>query len=196
MDKPNIVEVIGEHIALRKAGREFTGLCPFHADKTPSFSVSEEKGLFHCFACGAKGDVIRFVQEIEGIGFREAIALLGLQDEHRPKLIDTRKRRAAEKLARWLNEQHILVGIRLRQLFQQIGIAREIPNNEVVESLSREWEILCVLHDDLQRPKYAAELWEARDSIEKITAGIDMDPVPAFPPLTDAYCEHLGAQLC
>jgi DNA primase len=54
--KPSIVSVIGEHLVLRKAGKEYVGRCPFHVDKTPSFSVSEEKGLFHCFGCGESGD--------------------------------------------------------------------------------------------------------------------------------------------
>ena len=52
----NIVEVIGAHVALRKAGRNYQGLCPFHGEKTPSFSVNEERGFFHCFGCGAGGN--------------------------------------------------------------------------------------------------------------------------------------------
>ena len=60
-NKPSIVEVIGQRVHLRKAGKEYKGLCPFHAEKTPSFSVNEEKGLFHCFGCGVSGDVFDFV---------------------------------------------------------------------------------------------------------------------------------------
>ena len=52
----SIVEVISAHVALRKAGRSYTGLCPFHSESTPSFSVNEEGGFFHCFGCGAGGN--------------------------------------------------------------------------------------------------------------------------------------------
>ena len=72
---------IGNHVLLRRAGKELAGLCPFHPDKTPSLTVSEDKGLFLCFGCGAKGDVIDFVMQLDGIGFREAKAALGMVDE-------------------------------------------------------------------------------------------------------------------
>ncbi len=56
-----------------RRGREFVGLCPFHKEKTPSFSVVEDKGFYHCFGCGAHGDVISFVMQTEGLGFLEAV---------------------------------------------------------------------------------------------------------------------------
>ncbi|MEE8188340.1 MAG: DNA primase [Kiloniellales bacterium] len=68
--------VIGRRVNLRKRGREHTGLCPFHNEKTPSFTVSEEKGFFHCFGCGAHGDVIGFVMRAEGLSFPEAVERL------------------------------------------------------------------------------------------------------------------------
>ncbi len=55
--RADIVEIIGAHVRLRKAGRNFVGLCPFHGEKTPSFTVNREKGFFHCFGCGVGGDV-------------------------------------------------------------------------------------------------------------------------------------------
>ena len=69
-------DVIARHVSLRRAGRELTGLCPFHNEKTPSFTVSEEKGFFHCFGCGAHGDVIGFVMRQEGLSFPEAVERL------------------------------------------------------------------------------------------------------------------------
>ena len=63
-------------VKLRKRGKEKVGLCPFHNEKTPSFTVSDEKGFYHCFGCGAHGDVIRFVMETTGLDFREAVAKL------------------------------------------------------------------------------------------------------------------------
>jgi DNA primase len=72
----DIVDVIGEHVALKKAGKNFQGLCPFHREKTPSFSVSQEKQFYKCFGCGAGGDVIKFVQNILKVDFKEAIEFL------------------------------------------------------------------------------------------------------------------------
>ena len=71
--------VIGRRVKLQKRGREHTGLCPFHNEKTPSFTVSEEKGFFHCFGCGAHGDVIGFVMRGEGLSFPEAVERLAAE---------------------------------------------------------------------------------------------------------------------
>jgi len=75
--KADIVQVIGERVKLKKAGRRFTGLCPFHSEKTPSFTVSPELGIYKCFGCGVAGDVIKFLQEYDGITFVEAMEELG-----------------------------------------------------------------------------------------------------------------------
>ncbi|MCK4644287.1 DNA primase [bacterium] len=73
----NIVSVISRYLTLRKGGKNHMGLCPFHSDsKSPSLSVSEDKGLYHCFGCGASGNVITFISEIEGISRFEAIKAL------------------------------------------------------------------------------------------------------------------------
>lgn len=72
-------EVIGRHVKLIKRGREWVGLCPFHSEKTPSFTVSESKGFYHCFGCGAHGDVIGFVSRREGLSFPDAVERLAAQ---------------------------------------------------------------------------------------------------------------------
>ncbi|MGK5082772.1 DNA primase [Bdellovibrionota bacterium FG-1] len=72
-DAVNILEVVGEHVVLRKTGANNVGLCPFHSERSPSFSVHEVKGLYHCYGCKKSGDLITFVMEIHGINFREAI---------------------------------------------------------------------------------------------------------------------------
>ena len=72
----DIVAVVGHYVQLKKRGAEFLGLCPFHADTTPSFYVIPAKNFCHCFACGASHDVIGFVQEIEGISFKQAVEKL------------------------------------------------------------------------------------------------------------------------
>ena len=72
----SIVELISAYVALRKAGRNYAGLCPFHSEHTPSFSVNEEGGFFHCFGCGVGGNVFTFLTRIEGISFPEAVRRL------------------------------------------------------------------------------------------------------------------------
>ncbi len=72
----DIVEVVGRYVQLRKSGRNYFGLCPFHSEKTPSFSVSPEKQIFHCFGCGKGGNLFAFIQEIEGMTFVEAVRFL------------------------------------------------------------------------------------------------------------------------
>jgi DNA primase len=69
----SLAEVVGRRVNLQRRGREFTGLCPFHKEKTPSFHVVEEKGFYHCFGCGAHGDVIGFAMQTQNLGFREAV---------------------------------------------------------------------------------------------------------------------------
>jgi len=75
-EQNDIVEVIGEYVKLTKRGKNHFGLCPFHGEKTPSFSVEQEKQLFHCFGCGKGGNVFTFIEEIENIPYREAIQFL------------------------------------------------------------------------------------------------------------------------
>jgi DNA primase len=98
----DIVEVIGEHTRLKKAGRSWKGLCPFHNERTPSFTVDRDKGLYHCFGCGAGGDVIHFVRQIDRLDFPEAVEALagrfgvaipkrpsrGPRDDRREKLLE------------------------------------------------------------------------------------------------------------
>lgn len=71
--KTNIVDVIEPYVQLKKSGRNLFGLCPFHEERTPSFSVSEEKQIFHCFSCGRGGNVFKFLMEIESLSFPEAV---------------------------------------------------------------------------------------------------------------------------
>jgi DNA primase len=76
-NKTDIVTVISEYVALKKRGRNYLGLCPFHSEKTASFTVSAEKQMFHCFGCGEGGNVFTFLMKIEDIGFAEAVSELG-----------------------------------------------------------------------------------------------------------------------
>lgn len=84
----DIVRVVGEYVKLKKSGgQNFVGLCPFHQEKTPSFSIHATKQFFHCFGCGASGDVITFVQKIENLSFPEALRMVAEKMEIKlPKL--------------------------------------------------------------------------------------------------------------
>ncbi len=118
-----IVELIGETVKLQRRGRSFTGLCPFHKEKTPSFHVNQERGFYHCFGCHASGDAIKFVQETEGLDFVEAVrslceragidAIENESDDERKQQAELRRRqqelydigdRAAEYFERMLRE--------------------------------------------------------------------------------------------
>lgn len=72
----DIVDYVSKYVRLKKTGRDYSGLCPFHKEKSPSFHVSGEKQLFHCFGCGASGNLVQFVMRTEGLDFVEALKLL------------------------------------------------------------------------------------------------------------------------
>jgi DNA primase len=105
----DIVEVVSAHTDLRRQGARWVGLCPFHEERTPSFSVEPQEKLYHCFGCGVGGDVIKFVEEKEGLGFAEAVELLAdrygvelerEQEDPRAEAKRQRRRRLGELLER------------------------------------------------------------------------------------------------
>ena len=96
----DIVEVVSAYTDLRRQGERFVGLCPFHDERTPSFSVKPRDGFYYCFGCEAGGDAIRFVQEKEGLAFPDAVEALaeryGVEVEREtedPKAEEARRRR-------------------------------------------------------------------------------------------------------
>ncbi len=95
----DFVAVAGEHIALKRAGRRWQGLCPFHAEKSPSFSINAEEGLYYCFGCGVGGDVITFVREVEHLEFAEAVERLaarsGIQIRYDTEAVSQERQRRA-----------------------------------------------------------------------------------------------------
>ncbi|MGH9223771.1 MAG: DNA primase [Acidimicrobiales bacterium] len=113
----DLAAIAGEHVALKRVGRRYQGLCPFHAEKSPSFSVNAAEGLYYCFGCGARGDVITFVREVEHLEFAEAVERLaaraGIQlryDEVSPAAAAERKRvtvlrDAVERAVEWYHSR-------------------------------------------------------------------------------------------
>src|SRR5215217_7608516 len=95
-----MVELVGARTQLRRAGGRYTGRCPFHEERTPSFSVNPQDKLYYCFGCGAGGDAITFVRETEQLDFAEAVEWLAERfrttleyEETTPQLEESRKRR-------------------------------------------------------------------------------------------------------
>ncbi|MDH3284635.1 MAG: DNA primase [Acidobacteriota bacterium] len=100
----DIADVVGESVTLRKAGHSLVGLCPFHQEKTPSFRVDRDKGLFYCFGCQAGGDVFTFVKTIHGLEFPDAVKLLGDRlGIPRPSASSKGEARAAKRRQRLLD---------------------------------------------------------------------------------------------
>jgi len=81
----DIVDIVSRHVVLTKHGKNYFGLCPFHNEKTPSFSVIPEKSLFKCFGCGASGDAVDFIRKITGCDFKGALKHLGIESGYVPK---------------------------------------------------------------------------------------------------------------
>ena len=101
----DIVQVVQSYVSLRRAGTSYVGLCPFHGEKTPSFNVNPDKGFFHCFGCGVGGDVVKFVELQEGLGFQDAVRHLAQRFGVRVPEPATDRDAAAEA------EREALVGI-------------------------------------------------------------------------------------
>jgi DNA primase catalytic core len=170
--KPSIVDVVGRYVPLRKAGKEYLGRCPFHDDKHPSFSVSEEKQVFHCFGCGESGDVVHFIMKHDGLTFPEALRELGMDcARSRAPQRDDPRRRAAERVVCWVNLQRARLNERIRELDEDIGLAEELDDAELAESFWRERRIVADLRDDLARVEYLPSFLELKESIERIAGG-------------------------
>ena len=73
LNRADVVDIVGRYVQLKKAGANFSGLCPFHSEKSPSFTVSPTKQFFHCFGCGKNGNAIGFLMEHAGMNFVEAV---------------------------------------------------------------------------------------------------------------------------
>jgi DNA primase len=131
----DIVVVIQDYVSLRKAGASYKGLCPFHSEKTPSFNVNRDKGFFHCYGCNAGGDVIKFLELHEKIGFQDAVKQLAQRfgislpeleanDEQRASAVERETLlKVHEAAAKWFREQLLsAAGARIRKYIADRGI--------------------------------------------------------------------------
>ena len=148
----DIVDVVSGYVRLgKKSGSNMFGLCPFHSEKTPSFSVSPDKQIYHCFGCGKGGGVISFIMEIENLSFPEAVAFLAkranmtLPEQENDR--DSRKRSRMLELnkdaARFFYEQlQSSVGERARAYMQQRGISKATATNFGLGCAPNAWDAL------------------------------------------------------
>ncbi|MEQ8769842.1 MAG: DNA primase [Phycisphaerales bacterium] len=187
-DASDIVAVVGEVVSLKPKGREYVGLCPFHDDRKPSMYVVPNKQIFHCFACGAGGDVFSFVQRYHGLEFGETLKMLAersgieLTPRGRPPrerhpnepdkaaLLDANQRVAAFYRSLLTHPEH---GVRARELIERRGIAPEMVEAFGLGCSPHMWDGLAKFakSKDLdERALHALGLLKRRDNGEPYDA--------------------------
>jgi DNA primase len=132
-ERLSIVEVVSDYVQLRRAGANYTGLCPFHAEKTPSFNVNPAREIFHCFGCGTGGNAFSFIMKIEGLSFPEAVKLMarktGVEIEER-QLSPTEKQAQSDRQTfQQINELTALFYRSVLEQRPEAAVAREYLNN-------------------------------------------------------------------
>jgi DNA primase len=154
----DIVEVISDYVQLKKQGRNYFGLCPFHGENTPSFSVSPDKQIFHCFGCGAGGNVFTFLMELEGFSFQEAAIKLA-QKTNIDLQINTSELGREKRISKELQEifdahellckfyHHLLVNTKEGQeAFEYLlnrGFTRESIDKFQIGYSLNSWDFVC-----------------------------------------------------
>jgi DNA primase len=160
----DVAQVVGRRVQLKKAGRNLKGLCPFHGEKTPSFSVNPDKRMFHCFGCGASGDAIKFVMQVEGKSFREAVEELARDAGIKLDAEDPEEQRRASRRAALaeVNDKACRFFERVLWEHPKGAIAREhLKARSVSEETAKAWRL-----------GYAPALW---DSLAKSLARAGVD---------------------
>lgn len=146
-----VADLIGETVALKRAGSAFKGLCPFHTEKTPSFIVNPEREAWHCFGCGEGGDIFTFLMKRDGLDFREALARLaekaGVELSERTAREDRRKRRLREALEAaiaWYREVLLQTpqGERARAYLEERGFSAATLDRFTIGFAPNNWEML------------------------------------------------------
>jgi len=157
-ERASILEVIADFVSLKKSGKNYLGLCPFHSERTPSFTVNEEKGIFHCFGCGAGGNIFNFLMRVNNFGFPEAVKELA---KRYGITLPRRELSAAEKARRTLKErlfevndlaatyyQGTLISLKEgeegRRYLAQRGISKEITETYRLGFAPASWDSLAL----------------------------------------------------
>lgn len=168
LQQVDIVQVISRYVSLKKSGRNYLGLCPFHTEKTPSFSVSPEKQIFKCFGCQKGGNVIHFIKEYEGVSFREALEMLAKEagiDLSRYRKTEPTTKTDEKSLLLDINQKAALFYHQMLMKGDNPGL-RYVRERSVRENIIREfqlgfapdeWEILASYFKKLRLPLKKAE---------------------------------------
>jgi DNA primase len=182
----DIVEVVSAHTDLRRQGARYVGLCPFHEERTPSFSVEPTEKLYHCFGCGVGGDVIKFVEEKEGVGFAEAVEMLAdrygvelerEQEDPRAEAKRQRRRRLEQLLERtaafysnylWESEE----AGKARDYLARRGLREEVLRAFGVGYASSAWDKILVRG---QQAGFSVEELRAVGLVQRGRSGGDYD---------------------
>jgi DNA primase len=146
--KLDIVEVIGQYVKLQKAGANYKALCPFHKEKTPSFIVSSSRQIFHCFGCGAGGDIFTFLMKIESLEFNEAVKLLadkaGVKLVYESPEVNSQKQKIIDinEKAKEFFEKQLENNIEVQGYLQKRGLKSEIIKEFHLGFASDDWRSL------------------------------------------------------
>lgn len=173
--KIDIVEIIGEKVVLKKAGRHFKGLCPFHSEKSPSFIVSAERQTFKCFGCQEGGDAISFLQKYDGMSFLEALEVLAKKvgitlESYRPTTQDAYRKKLLEIMSLTSEYYHYLLtkhqsGEEARQYLKSRKIGSEAINHFNLGYAPNQWR--SVSDYLVLKKKYSPDELEATGLIIK-----------------------------
>jgi len=153
-DSINVYDLISGYVALKKTGKNWLGLCPFHSEKTPSFNVNTEKQIFHCFGCGVGGDVFKFVELQEGLNFPEAIKTLAARagitlpqdtrDHRQDKRTEDEKKTlltiVAEAAEYFQKELAAPAGSTAREYLRKRGVSDEVIKEFALGYVRPEWD--------------------------------------------------------
>jgi DNA primase len=152
-DRVDLIAVVQRRVPLKKSGRDWKGLCPFHGEKTPSFYVVPDKKMFHCFGCGASGDAIKFVMQVEGRSFRDAVEQLATEAgvDLTPPDPEEQRRSARRAALAEVNEKACTFYERVLWEHPKGEIAREhLRKRGITEDTAKAWRL-----------GYAPNLWES-----------------------------------
>src|SRR5688572_30221514 len=177
--KVDIVEVIGERVVLKKAGRHFKGLCPFHSEKSPSFIVSSERQSYKCFGCQEGGDVFSFLQKYDGMSFYEALETLAKRvgvtlESYRPTSQDAYRKRLLEIMSLASEYYHFLLtkhksGEEARAYLKSRSITNDAINQFNLGYAPNSWR--SVSDFLIQKKQYSLEELEAVGLVIRKDAG-------------------------
>jgi DNA primase len=169
-DRLGIEEVIGSYIRLEKAGKNLKARCPFHNEKTPSFTLSPDRGTYYCFGCGAKGDIFSFVQEFEGIDFPDALKILAdragieLTKQSPEKTEKYNRLRSVLELSTKFFEVHLSRKPEVIEYLKNRGLTEETINEWRIGFVPKGWENL---YSFLQKKGFKTQEIEEAGLIKK-----------------------------